>query len=346
MILEWDNPFLLISPVNAADTSPGLGPLPFNAQAYSGTNPLGFFLLDPARCSSGAARRITRNNLAQADGEITHRKFKSGQVVELNVQLWERSGIGGVPACAGALREMGDLLGEYLEAIANVDGQLVWQPSAWPGPPDGKASSVGQAGYPNPRMLDRARTMGPSGDGSAGFVSIVREKDPDGPLTTVTFALLSALPYVTDYMNWPDSPDQVVAFAELADGSITVVNEGNVAYSPVLRIYGAASGHTVKGFTLTNYSAVDELGDPLKIVFDGSPPAFHIANGFWIEIDTFRSTVRMMNNAGTHTANAKSCIDVLGTDFFQLEPGPNHLHLDWDGTPGLRAEVIYRNAWA
>jgi hypothetical protein len=342
MILEWDIPFVLISPVNAADTTPGLGPLPINALVESEGDALGYFLLDPAKCSSGAARRITRNNLAQADGEITHQKFKSGYVVELNVQLWERSGAEGIPACAGALRQMGDILGEYLEAIANVDGQLVWWPSAWP--------AGGSA--PNPRMLDMARSMGPSGDGGAGFVSVVREKDPDGPLTTITFALLSALPYVTDYMNWPDSPDEIATFAEGADGGITVVNAGNVAYEPVLRIYGAPSsdppGTEVDGFTLVNYSAVDEMGNPLQIVYDrGLPGAFPISKGFWIEIDTFRSDVRMVNAAGTHGANAKACIDVLNTDFFQLEPGNNDLHLHWHGSqPGVKAEVVYRNAWA
>lgn len=339
MILEWDRPFVLISPVNAAGTYPGLGPLAINALVELGGDPLGYFLLDPSRCSSGAARRVTRNNLAQADGEITHRKFKSGYVVELNMQLWERTGAEGVPACAGALRQMGDLLGEYLEAIANNDGQLVWWPSPWPA--DGPA--------PNPRMLDMARSLGPSGDGGAGFVSVVREKDADGPLTAVTFALLSPLPYVTDYMDWPDSPDAVVDFAESGDGTVTVTNEGNVPYSPVLRVYGAALGSpdTVEGFTLTNHSAVDERGHPLQIVYDGTRTgAFNIANGYWIEFDTFRSTVKMKNNAGSSN-NAKSCINVLATDFFQLEPGDNDLELEWAGPQdGRKAEVIYRNAWA
>jgi len=339
MIVEWDIPFFLISPVNAADTSPGLAPLPFNTLASEGSAPLGYYLLDPARCSSGAARRITRNNLAQADGEITHRKFKTGYVIELTTQLWQQKGSEGEPACAGVLREMADLLSEYLEAIANTDGQLVWFPSPWP--TDGPA--------PNPRMLDKARSMGPSGVGDSGFVSVVTEKDTDSPLTTVTFALLSALPYVTDYMNWPDSPDEVAVFAEGADGSTTVVNEGSTAYSPVIRVYGASLGSpsTVEGFTLVNHSVVDEIGEPLQIVYDGTRSgAFHISNGYWIEIDTFRSTVRMINNAG-NSDNAKSGIDVLATDWFQLEPGNNDLELFWQGpTPGVKAEVIYRNAWA
>lgn len=340
MNLEWDVEFLLIPSVNAADTTPGLEPLLLNGLAMIGTTPLGRFLLDSSKCSSGSARRITRNNLAQANGEITHRKFKSGEVIELNVQLWETEHD---PACAGTLRKMADTIGEYLEAMANNDGRVVWFPSPWPDDAD----------PPNPRMLDAARSMGPSGNDATGasFVSVVTEKDENAKLWDVTFAFLSPYPYATDFMNWPADPDEIAEFADSGgDGSVTVVNEGNVAYQPVLRIYGDSlmSGLEVDGFTLVNYSSVDEMGDPLKVVYDQSNPGgFTIAPGFWIEIDTFRSTVQMKQASGADTANAKACITVLETDFFQLEPGNNDLHLHWHGpNPGLKAEVVYRNAWA
>lgn len=338
MNLEWDVDFLVIPSVDAADTTPGLPDLPLNTPVTLGTRPLGIFLLDSAKCQMGSARRITRNNLAQADGELTHRKFKTGYVMELATQLWERVDD---PACAGTLREMADLLAEYLEAMANNNGQVVWFPSPWPA----------DAATPNPRVLDRARSMGPSGNDStgSGFVSVATQKDENAKLWEVTFAFLSPFPYVTDYMDWPTSPDAVADFAEGADGSTTVANEGTVPYHPVLRIYGdSLGGDDVDGFTLTNNSVVDEIGDPLQIVYDqNNPGGFPISPGFWIEIDTFLSTVQMKNNAGTHTANAKPGINVLKTDFFQLDPGNNDLDLAWHGPHnGLKAEVIYRNAWA
>ena len=197
MINEWDNEWQLIPSVNFADTVPGLGPLMFNELISAGTTPLGFMLLDSAKCVGGSARRLTRRNLAQADGELTYRKFKTGFVIELTAQLWETVES---PACDGVLRELSDLLAGYLEACANNDAQLVWQPSAWP--VDGPE--------PNPRLLDQARSMGPSGNDASGsgFVSVTTQRDEGSPLTEVTFAFLSPFPYVTDYMNWPASPDE------------------------------------------------------------------------------------------------------------------------------------------
>jgi hypothetical protein len=348
MNLEWDVPFFLISPVNAADTSPGPPPLPFNkTPAMIGGDHLGYFVLDPARCVAGAGRRVTRNNLAQADGELTHRKFKTGYVMQLDVQFWERIGAEGQPACAGTLREMADLLGEYLETIANIDGQLVWQPSPWPA----------DAPLPNRRLLDMARSLGPSGDGGGGFVSITQEKDADSPLTAVTFALLSPLPYVTDYMNWPDSPDAEVSFAtetspgvnqQAPDARVTVANEGNVEYQPIFRIHGPASYCKI-----INYSAVDEIGRPLQIVYDATlRGGFPIPDGKYVEIDCFHSTARLHYGAGLGTANAKACIDVLETDFFGLVPGDNDLFVNKAISfsdsfyTGDGVEVVYRNAWA
>lgn len=334
MILEWDVPFTLIPSVGAAGTTPALPQLPFNQQVEFLSQNLGWFMLDPAKCQSGAARRITRNNLAQADGEITHRKFKSGHVIELNVQLWEDplSGVG--PACAGTLRQMGDLLGEYLEAISNNDGMLVWQPSGWPDP----------MVLPNPRVLDKCRSMGPSGNDSSGasFVSVITEKDPAGPLTDVTFALLSPLPYITDYMNWPTSPDEVTVMTGgggLLTASIT--NEGSAFYNPVIQVYGPCDG-----FALTNLSVQDEVGNDLQLVYDDTlAGGFAIPSGSYVEIDMFRSTA-IQHNPGGGTDNAKRNIDPQLTDYWQLAPGLNNIQLLYYGGPGAGANIIWRNAWA
>lgn len=353
MVLEWDVLFQLFTSVGPAGTSPGLPPLDFNTPVSVGTTPLGAFMLDPSKCQSGAARRITRNNLAQADGEITHRKFKSGYVFELNVQFWEN--VAADPACAGTLRQMGDILGEYLEAIANADGQLVWQPSQWPPPPSAIATSVGEAGYPNPRLLDQCRSMGPSGQDSSGsnFVSIVTEKDANAKLYDVTFALLSPFPYVTDFMNYPTSPDAEVVFATCipvlgdgpcADSSVTIFNDGTVPYFPRFHIYGPTSE-----FTLTNTSVLDEAGNPMQIVWtpNGSGP---VVDGGWMEIDCFRNTAYLNDGFGFLT-NGKGGIAATGTDFFPLVPGPNVITIDkelvFDQTNYAGDQVIcfYRNAW-
>lgn len=329
MQLEWDGVFYLVPSVDAAGTSPGLEALPFNIPVSVGTVDLGIFLLDSARCQAGSARRITRNNLAQADGEITHRKFKTGYVFELNAQLWETVEN---PACAGTLREMADVLGEYLEAAANADAQLIWFPGAWPEGSD----------PPNPRILDLARSMGPSGSGDSGFVSVVTEKGEDAQLFDVTFALLSPLPYVTDFMNYPSDPDETATFATgLGDESITITNDGNTAFFPVIQVYGPATE-----FILINESVLDEIGNPLRIAYDSSQiGALPIAAGQYVEIDCFRNTVKL-HLAGGGTDNAKSGIVVPDSDFFPLEPGANNLVVtDWAFDPGSKIDILYRNAW-
>jgi hypothetical protein len=336
MILEWDVPFVLIPSVGAAGTAPALPQLPLNQLVTLGSADLGWYLLDPSKCQSGAARRLTRANLAQADGEITRKKFKAGYVIELNAQLWERPGVGqdaglGQPACAGVLRQMGDTLAEYLGAIFNNDGMLVWQPSGWPDP------NV----LPNPRVLDKCRSMGPSGSGDSGFVSVISNKDPAGPLVDVTFALLSPFPYVTDYMNWPTSADEVTVLTG-GGGTVTatITNEGSAFYSPIIQVYGPCDG-----FSITNLDLQDDVGNDLEIVYDDTlPGAFPIASGQYVEIDTFRSTA-IVHYAGGGTANAKRCIDAQVTDYFQLAPGANHLQLTYYGGPGAQAQVVWRNAW-
>jgi hypothetical protein len=329
VILEWDIPFMLIPSVGLAGTSPGLPGLPFNDQAYWESTALGIFQLDPAKCQAGAARRITRNNIAQADGEITHRKFKTGFVIELNAILYERIGSGAIPACGGTLRQMGDMLSEYLEATANNDAQLLFWPSRWPatGP------------IPLPRMMDMARAMGPSGNDSSGssFVSVVTEKDPEGPQVDVTFAFLSPLPYLTDFMDYPTTPDATVTWAS---GAQTVPNDGNTDYYPTVRVWGPADG-----FELVNYSILDDAGNPLTLVYDDTlPGAIPIASGNYLEIDTFRNSAQI-HLPGGGTDNGLPGIDVRQTDYWTLAPGNNDIFMLWYGGPGTQVEIVYRNAW-
>src|SRR5262249_13189574 len=155
----------------------------------------------------------------------------------------------------------------------------------------------------------------------------------------VTFALLSPLPYFTDYMDWPTSPD---ASATWASGAHTITNEGNTGYFPVIRAYGPASGPGTTGFNLLNFSSVDDTGSPLNIVFDTTLPGadgLTIGPGDYIEIDTFTNRVqRFLSGGGTD--NAKAAIDAFQTDYFSLVPGDNDLVMNWGDNPGTQVEVI------
>lgn len=304
MILEWDVPFLLTTPE---------GTLAFNQQVMLDSDPLGWYILDRARCSAGAARRITRNNLPQADGEITHRKFRSGQVLELNVQMWEDQNL---PACGGVLREMGDLLELHLNAIENADGRLQWTPTTWP---TGGTPLVD-------RMADSVRSLGPSGQGDGGFVSVVVEEDADSPLTVVTFALLTPLPYL---MDAPQTTTDITAGG-------TLTNTGNADFFPVMKVYGPTDT-----FTITNTSVTDEQGNPLEVRYDTAlPGAASIAAGHYAEIDFFRNTIYLDGNS----SNLKPGIDVTVTDLFPLVPGPNMITVG-GGYAGALIQALWQPAY-
>lgn len=307
MILEWDNAWQLTTPE---------GNLPINQLASVGTTPLGYYILDRTRCSAGVARRITRTNLPQADGEITHRKFKAGFVLELNVQFWETIGSEAVPACGGTLREMGDLLDLHLNAIENADGRIQWEPTTWPG----TGPTLGQ------RMVDKCRALGPSGQGGdSGFVSVVVEHDAEGPLVNATFALLSPLPYAMDV-------EQITT--HMTTGA-TLTNLGTTNFFPVMQVHGPATG-----FAITNTSVTDEFGNELSLVYDSTlPGAVPIASGHYAEIDFFRQTIYLDG----HFANLKAGINVTLSDFFPLVPGANVLAVAPYAGTGI--DVLWQSAY-
>lgn len=307
MILEWDNPWELVSPA---------GTLLFNQPMSIGTTPLGYYVLDRTRCSAGAARRVTRTNLPQADGEITHRKFKSGQVIELNVQFWQTIGEGAVPAKGGTLREMGDLLDLHLNAIENADGRLMWEPTSWPS--SGPVLSE--------RMVDKIRSLGPSGQGDSGFVSVIVEQDAESPLVVATFALLSPLPY---------SMDVTQTTTHMTSGA-TLTNGGTTDFFPVMQVHGPASS-----FVITNNSVTDEAGNVLSLVYDDTlPGAVAIGSGHYVEIDFFRQTMFLDG----HFTNLLAGLDVTLSDFFPLAPGDNVLTVG-GGYGGTGIDVLWQNAY-
>lgn len=304
---EWDIPMTLQTPA---------GDLPFNQHLVVGTSPLddlGYFLLDSSKCSTGVARRVTRTNLAQADGEITHRKFKTGYVVQLSAQLWA-SREPDLPACAGELRAMIDYLGLILNSIDNEDGRLVWQPSQRAG------ETIAQ------RALSPVRVLGASGEGSGGFATVVLEKDADGPLVEVTFAMLCQLPYAQDAAQTTTA---------LADGVHThIFNGGNADYFPVVWVDGPTNT-----FTLTNYSNLDDQGNPLQIEYLGTalPGGATIAGGHFVEFLFWQNTAYLDRNG----ANLKPGIDIPASDFWTLVPGDNDIVLS-----GASGSIFWQNAYA
>lgn len=306
MIVEWENPWSLETPA---------GTLPLNQEVKIGTQHLGYYILDRSRCSAGAARRVTRTNLPQADGEITHRKFKQGYVVELNLQFWDTIGEGGRPACGGTLREMADLLDLHLNAIENADGRLFWEPTTWPA----SGPTLDQ------RMLDKVRSLGPSGQGDSGFVSVVVEHDAEGPLVTATFAVLSPLPYAMDFTQITTN----------IFGGATLTNLGNANFYPVMQVHGPASS-----FAITNASVTDDNGNALSVVYDSTlPGAVTIGAGHYAEIDFFRETIFLDG----HFANLKAGIDVTLSDFFPLVPGANALSVG--AYTGSQVDVLWQSAY-
>jgi hypothetical protein len=309
VIVEWDNDWDLISP---------FGTLGLNKLVPYKSGELGYYLLDPARCQAGAARRITRDNIAQADGEITHRKFKTGYAIELNIQLWETLT---QPACGGVLRQMADLLDLHLNAIENTDGRLVWTPTDWP---------QGGASPPGRRILDKARSLGPSGSGAGGgFVAVVTEKDTESPLTSVTFAVLSPLPYVMDLTQ---------TTTQLYPTGAVIYNDGNANMWPVIKIHGPCTKVTIQ-----NLDALDENGNVLQLVYDSTlPGAVAIASGHYAELDFFRNTI-YLDGTG---ANLKAGINVLQTDFWPIVPGPNAINIPPPiGGATTNIEMLWNNAY-
>jgi len=305
---EWDIPMTIQTPA---------GDLPFNQNVVIGTSPLddlGYFMLVPEDCQAGIARRVTRTNLAQADGEITHRKFKTGYVVQLTAQLWKRIGADGEPACAGDLRAMIDYLGLILNSIDNEDGLLVWQPSE-------RAGETILA-----RELAQVRILGSSGEAQSNFTTVVVSKEAGSPLISVTFALICPLPY---------AQDAGIIQTALADGVPTTIhNVGNAPYYPVVWVNGPTNT-----FTLVNESNLDEQGNPLGITYDGTalPGGEAIASGHLVEFVFFNNSAYLDRNQD----NLKPGINVPASDFWTLLPGANEIVLT-----GADGAIFWTSAYA
>jgi hypothetical protein len=111
-------------------------------------------------------------------------------------------------------------------------------------------------------------------------------------------------------------------------GLVTVVNDGNVAVAPLLRLYGPCTDPRVESTT------TDE-----RLVFTG----LVIAAGDWLEIDCRENTV-LLN--GLADQSRYSRLDFVVSDFLRLLPGANSVRyypVSFD--TGARLEVRFRSAW-
>ena len=230
--VEWEGPMTLTSPY---------GNLALNAA--SGDR----YLLIPQSCDMGAALRVTKDPIPQADGSILHRRFEEGYEARLALQLWRDDHI----ACDSEMRSMLDTLNKHVRGLLNAgdnQGRLVWSPS----------------GAVN-RMLDDVRLL-------ERLVASVGE----GGVTICTFAIDTQFPY---------AQDEAQTTTTFLDGiSAPLNNTGSVAYYPVWQVQGpfstfifsnlttgedfVYSGQAVPG---ASYAEVDTFRNTIYLITGGVP---------------------------------------------------------------------------
>jgi hypothetical protein len=119
---------------------------------------------------------------------------------------------------------------------------------------------------------------------------------------------------------------------ETVSGSGTLVNAGNAEFWPVIKVDGPFTT-----FEITNNDALDELGNPLTILYNGAlPGAQSVPGGSYAEIDAFRGTI-YLNGDG---ANLKPGWVATASDLFPIMPGSNDIDTD------VSARFLLNNAWA
>lgn len=251
------------------------------------------------------ALRVTQDNISQADGSVLHPRWKTGMVATMRVAFHIAEGGDGVsdyvPACGADLREMDDELALHLNALRQLTTttqRLLWTP----------------AGYGQQRMLDQ--------------VQVLSWPDPsyDGDEASQTFALETPFPYAEDATE----QSQVIA---AGTSGAAIVNVGNAAFSPVVRVTGP-----FLGFTLVNHTDLDPLGVPLEVLYDSTRPgALAVAGGHFAEIDFFRGTIYLDGSGVSLIAG----IDPTLSDFWHLVPGSNTITIS-----GAGATILWNNAWA
>lgn len=259
----------------------------------------------PDGCQAGSAKRVTRDNSAQKSGEIVHKKFKAGLVMQLKMLAVDVIAEEGemIPVCGSDLVDLYDELCLILNGMENMDGRLIWTPSGH-----------------TTRLMDAARWLGSDGSGGGAFTSVVTTPEND-VFTSVEFALLSPFPYA---MNYPQSMPNSLS----PSTPTTFTNTGNTDFYPVLQVHGGADPsfvvHNNTTGLLLSYSSS----------LPGAPP---VGSSSYIEFDFFRDTAYVDGDQ----RNAKPGIDILTSDFWPIVPGANILEYDGTGTVTVLWQPAY-----
>ena len=159
-VVDWSVPFTLTTPQ---------GTLLLNQH-----DPVadGFWMLDQSGCSSSRTPRVTRDNRAEASGEIMHPHFSAGYEMTLKLAPFTRLD---EAACEIDLQRMWDVLMLHVNALLgdnpliDANGRIQWTP-------DGSGGD---------RMLTPVRALGLPDETTEGG-------------SIATFSLLSERPYAWD----------------------------------------------------------------------------------------------------------------------------------------------------
>lgn len=185
------------------------------------------------------------------------------------------------------------------------------------------------------RHLNRCRADGqgrlqwnPSGDGNAERMvddlwwieDLEEDFEGDGPGVAVKFGFVSPDPYAKIAAQTTTA---------VADGATeTLDNEGSAPFKPVMKVYGATSEFTITNETsdkVFHYDASQSGAIPIP------------GGGQYAELNFLRDTA-YLNGDG---ASLKSGIDVIASEFFDLEIGENDLTID-----GASMDVLWQSAYA
>lgn len=293
-----------------------------------GTTPGPQWLLDADKCQAGSAKRVTRDNSPQTGGEIVHRHFKTGFVMQIgaiavNVLDASSPGSGNMEPCCGSdLVDLSDGLMRCLDGMENIDGSLNWVPSGYPKTIDGPPSTV-QDG----RSMFGARWLGPDGLGGAAFTAVLEERDTTF-FTAVQFALVCPYPYATD-------TNEVDTDITDGGGAVDIDQGGSTEFWPVIEVYGPSTGFTI--------TCVNAPNGTQNLIYDSTlPGALPIDVGDHIEFNFFTNTAYFNGSGG----NAKAGIDVANSDFWSLVANtPSGPVTNAISIVGADATVKWKPAW-
>lgn len=293
--VEWDVAQSIVSPFATLDLNAVLAALD------TGNSP--FYLVKPDgyQIVPGKYRAVV-DSVSQADGSSLQPPFVDGLVATLTVEYWvtpngELAQL--TAACAQDVREMHQTLMGVLNSLRvwttdpNNMQRYLWTPTGTGGA-QRMLTNVLLASWPVPSV------------------------QPNQPLVSVTFELVTPFPYAIDATEI----DTVID----SGASAALVNAGNAAQDPVMRVAGPTSG-----FTITNSTTGQE------IIYDASRlGAVSIASGHFAEIDFFQGSIFLDGDG----ADLSAGLDPENTDLFPLEPGSQTV-----GITGANVTVLSNAAW-